>query len=203
MRLQEVYAICQNVQNSWCDLAFEEKKGTGNITYYKLSNADNVRGILRDLDPITSFSSNIEEVRKTSVGFTQPTVEVNLDQRAKSILQTEYQRLLNKVLTKTPNRGTCRLHKLEVDFTYLGRDFYYAVVDTVYVKQPTGTPAARTQRSSTARPAASVQASDEAAMTFSVETVPGSEPYTEHTRIRPDGTRTTVRRKGIVTDFRL
>ena len=101
MRLQEVYAICQNVQNSWCDLAFEEKKGTGNITYYKLSNADNVRGILRDLDPITSFSSNIEEVRKTSVGFTQPTVEVNLDQRAKSILQTEYQRLLNKVLTIT------------------------------------------------------------------------------------------------------
>ena len=101
MRLQEVYAICQNVQNSWCDLAFEEKKGTGNITYYKLSNADNVRGILRDLDPITSFSSNIEKVRKTSVGFTQPTVEVNLDQRAKSILQTEYQRLLNKVLTIT------------------------------------------------------------------------------------------------------
>ena len=102
---------------------------------------------------------------------------------------------------ETPNRGTCRLHKLEVDFTYLGRDFYYAVVDTVYVKQPTGTPAARTQRSSTARSAASVQASDEAAMTFSVETVPGSEPYTEQTRIRPDGTRTTVRRKGIVTDF--
>ena len=104
---------------------------------------------------------------------------------------------------ETPNRGTCRLHKLEADVTWLARDFYYAVVDTVYVKQPTGTPAARTQRSSTARSAASVQASDEAAMTFSVQTVPGSEPYTEHTRIRPDGTRTTVRRKGIVTDFRL
>ena len=101
MRLQEVYAICQNVQNSWCDLAFEEKKGTGNITYYKLSNADSVRGLLRSLDPITSFSSNIEEVRKTSVGFTQPTVEVNLDQRAKITLQTEYHRLLNKVLTIT------------------------------------------------------------------------------------------------------
>ena len=52
-----------------------------------------------------------------------------------------------------------------------------------------------------ARSTASVQASDEASMTFSVETVPGSEPYTEQTRIRPDGTRTTIRRKGIVTDF--
>jgi uncharacterized protein YaiE (UPF0345 family) len=36
---------------------------------------------------------------------------------------------------ETPNRGTCALHKLEADVTWLGRDFYYAVVDTVYVKQ--------------------------------------------------------------------
>ena len=37
---------------------------------------------------------------------------------------------------ETPDRGTCKLHKLESDVTWLGRDFYYAVVDTVYVKQP-------------------------------------------------------------------
>ena len=102
---------------------------------------------------------------------------------------------------ETPNRGTCALHKLEADVTWLGRDFYFAVVDTVYVKQPAAAPAARTQRSSTARSTASVQASDEASMTFSVETVPGSEPYTEQTRIRPDGTRTTCRYDGIVTEF--
>jgi hypothetical protein len=36
---------------------------------------------------------------------------------------------------ETENRGTCALHKLEADVTWLGRDFYYAVVDTVYVKQ--------------------------------------------------------------------
>ena len=35
---------------------------------------------------------------------------------------------------ETPNRGTCALHKLEADVTWLGRDFYYAVIDTVYVK---------------------------------------------------------------------
>ena len=36
---------------------------------------------------------------------------------------------------ETPNRGTCSLHKLEADVTWFGRKFYYAVVDTVYVKQ--------------------------------------------------------------------
>ena len=40
-------------------------------------------------------------------------------------------------------------------------------------------------------------------MSLSVETVPGSVPYTEHTRIRPDGTRTTIRREGIVPDISL
>ena len=90
-----------NAQNSWCDLAFEEKRSTGSITYYKLSNAESVRRLLHDLDPITSFSENIEEIRKTSVGFTQPTVDINLDPRGKSILQIEYQKLFNKVITIT------------------------------------------------------------------------------------------------------
>lgn len=101
MRLQEVYAICQNVQGSWCDPSFEEKKGAGNITYYKLSNADRIREILHELEPIVAFSENIEEVKKTSVGFTQPALDINLDQRAKNTLTSEYHRLLNKVITVT------------------------------------------------------------------------------------------------------
>ena len=115
---------------------------------------------------------------------------------------------------ETPNRGTCRLHKLEADVTWLGRDFYYAVVDTVYVKQPAAAPAAssrdgsepaqmqrsQVKRRTTGAPYA-LQESDDPAMSLSVQTVPGSEPYTERTVIRPDGTRTTRRYDGIVTEF--
>lgn len=115
---------------------------------------------------------------------------------------------------ETPNRGTCRLHKLEADVTWLGRDFYYAVVDTVYVKQPAAAPAAssrdgsepaqmqrsQVKRRMTGAPYA-LQESDDPAMSLSVQTVPGSEPYTERTVIRPDGTRTTRRYDGIVTEF--
>lgn len=115
---------------------------------------------------------------------------------------------------ETPNRGTCRLHKLESDVTWLGRDFYYAVVDTVYVKQPAAAPAvsskggsepAQMQRSQVKRRTTgapyALQESDDPAMSLSVQTVPGSEPYTERTVIRPDGTRTTRRYDGIVTEF--
>lgn len=115
---------------------------------------------------------------------------------------------------ETPNRGTCRLHKLEADVTWLGRDFYYAVVDTVYVKQPAaasaaysrdGSEPAQMQRSQVKRRPTGVpyalQESDDPAMSLSVQTVPGSEPYTERTVIRPDGTRTTSRYDGIVTEF--
>jgi hypothetical protein len=113
---------------------------------------------------------------------------------------------------ETPDRGTCKLHKLESDVTWLGRDFYYAVVDTVYVKQPTVAPAASAhgeptavQRSQVKRrtPGAPYAAQEpgEPAMSLSVQTVPGSEPYTERTIIRPDGTRTTRRYDGIVTEF--
>lgn len=115
---------------------------------------------------------------------------------------------------ETPNRGTCRLHKLEADVTWLGRDFYYAVVDTVYVKQPTAAPAvssrdgsepsqmqrSQVKRRTTGAPYAA-QESDDPAMSLSVQTLPGSEPYTERTVIRPDGTRTTRRYDGIVTEF--
>ena len=123
---------------------------------------------------------------------------------------------------ETPNRGTCSLHKLEADVTWFGRKFYYAVVDTVYVKQPS---AASGQSASTASRTASAtrhsrldrescsgspyvtapeyQQDDRSGMSLSVETVPGSVPYTERTRIRPDGTRTTIRCEGIVPDISL
>lgn len=122
----------------------------------------------------------------------------------------------------TSNRGKCVLVKNEADVTWFGRKFYYAVVDTVYVKQPS---AASGQSASTASRTASAtrhsrldresrsgspyvtapeyQQDDRSGMSLSVETVPGSVPYTEHTRIRPDGTRTTIRREGIVPDISL
>ena len=131
---------------------------------------------------------------------------------------------------ETPNRGTCRLHKLEADVTWLGRDFYYAVVDTVYVKQPSAassqsaSPASSqsvslaSRTASAARPsrparesrsgspyvtAPEYQLDDRSGMSLSVETVPGSVPYTVRTVIRPDGTVTTRRYEGIVSDLPL
>ena len=120
----------------------------------------------------------------------------------------------------TSNRGKCVLVKNEADVTWFGRKFYYAVVDTVYVKQPS---AASGQSASTVSRTASAtrhsrldresrsgspyvtapeyQQDDRSGLSLSVETVPGSVPYTEHTRIRPDGTRTTIRREGIVSDI--
>ena len=122
----------------------------------------------------------------------------------------------------TSNRGKCVLVKNEADVTWFGRKFYYAVVDTVYVKQPS---AASGQSASTVSRTASAtrhsrldresrsgspyvtapeyQQDDRSGMSLSVETVPGSVPYTEHTCIRPDGTRTTIRREGIVPDISL
>ncbi len=118
---------------------------------------------------------------------------------------------------ETPNRGTCSLHKLEADVTWFGRKFYYAVVDTVYVKQPSAASTASRTASATRHSrldresrsgspyvtAPEYQQDDRSGMSLSVETVPGSVPYTEHTRIRPDGTRTTIRREGIVPDISL
>lgn len=98
---------------------------------------------------------------------------------------------------ESPSRGTCALHKLEADVTWFGRDFYYAVIDTVYVKQPSSA-TATPQRSPRLNRA---KEPHNPAMTLTMETVPGSVPYTEHTIIRPDGTRTTVRREGIVSDW--
>ena len=130
----------------------------------------------------------------------------------------------------TANRGKCVLVKNEADVTWLGRDFYYAVVDTVYVKQPSAASsqsassassqsvslASRT--ASAARPsrparesrsgspyvtAPEYQLDDRSGMSLSVETVPGSVPYTVRTVIRPDGTVTTRRYEGIVSDLPL
>ena len=138
----------------------------------------------------------------------------------------------------TANRGKCVLVKNEADVTWLGRDFYYAVVDTVYVKQPSAassqsaSPASRQSASpassqsvssasrtaTAARPsrparesrsgspyvtAPEYQQDDRSGMSLSVETVPGSVPYTVRTVIRPDGTVTTRRYDGIVSDLPL
>ena len=45
------------------------------------------------------------------------------------------------------------------------------------------------------------QQDDRSGMSLSVETVPGSVPYTVRTVIRPDGTVTTRRYEGIVSDL--
>ena len=89
--------------------------------------------------------------------------------------------------------------KNEPNVTWLGRDFYYAVVDTVYVKQPS----TATRHSSIAARHSRLDRESRSGMTFSVENVPGSVPYTEQTIIRPDGTRTTTRYEGIVSDLPL
>lgn len=47
------------------------------------------------------------------------------------------------------------------------------------------------------------QQDDRSGMSLSVETVPGSVPYTVRTVIRPDGTVTTRRYEGIVSDLPL
>ena len=130
----------------------------------------------------------------------------------------------------TANRGKCVLVKNEADVTWLGRDFYYAVVDTVYVKQPSAassqsaSPASSQSVSSASRTASAARPSrparesragspyvtapeyqqdDRSGMSLSVETVPGSVPYTVRTVIRPDGTVTTRRYDGIVSDLPL
>ena len=130
----------------------------------------------------------------------------------------------------TANRGKCVLVKNEADVTWLGRDFYYAVVDTVYVKHPSAassqsaSPASSQSVSSASRTASAARPSrparesrsgspyvtapeyqqdDRSGMSLSVETVPGSSPYTVRTVIRPDGTVTTRRYDGIVSDLPL
>ncbi len=114
---------------------------------------------------------------------------------------------------ETPNRGTCALHTLRADVTWLGRDFVYMVVDTVYVKQPSvatdapASPSYPTRSGISSRSgspyvdAPEYQQNEAGGLTLPTGVVPGSAPYTEHTVIRPDGTRTTIRREGIVPDI--
>lgn len=101
MRLQEIYYICRTVQESWNDLSFDEAKAAGNATYYKLKNADAVRGILADLDAIESFQETIASIRNRSYGFAQSSGEITIDPRVKSALLGDYQKLYIKVSTIT------------------------------------------------------------------------------------------------------
>lgn len=99
MRLQEVYSICRNVQESWCDLAFEEKKAAGGVTYYRLTNLNEIKALLSDLDAVSSFSDSIASIRKTSIAFEQTSGAANFEASTRNSLVAEYKQLENKVVT--------------------------------------------------------------------------------------------------------
>lgn len=101
MRLQEIYYICRNVQESWNDLSFEEVKAAGNVSYYKLKNANAVRETLSELDTIETFQKTVAAVRRYSYGFAQSTGEITVDTRVRGNLMSDYQKLYAKVFTIT------------------------------------------------------------------------------------------------------
>lgn len=101
MRLQEVYYICRNSKSSWNELGFDEVKAAGNVTYYKLQNADAIREILANLETIESFREAIASIRNRSHGFTQDTGDITIDARVKAALLVDYQKLHTKVTTIT------------------------------------------------------------------------------------------------------
>lgn len=101
MRLQEIYYICRNVQESWIDLSFDEAKAAGNVTYYRLRNADGVREILATLSDIESFREAIASVRNRSLGFLQHSGSITVEHNVKPALISDYQRLYTKVSTIT------------------------------------------------------------------------------------------------------
>lgn len=59
-RLQEIYHICRHVKDSWNELEYDEVKGAGNITYYKVKNADAIRKTLADLESIELLHEGIQ-----------------------------------------------------------------------------------------------------------------------------------------------
>lgn len=99
MRLQEIYHICQNVSEHLAEPVFEEKKGTGNVPYFKLVNSEIIRNILDELSPITSLNKIINSIINTSVGFEQSEMPINFDQRNRNIFFAEYRELVNRVHT--------------------------------------------------------------------------------------------------------
>lgn len=100
MRLQEIYCICRNTQESWFDLSYDEVK-TGGNTYYKVKNPNGVRAILSQLDAIKLFVDDISKIRNLSAGLVQPSGDIVVDQRIKNALSAEYLHLGNKVVTIT------------------------------------------------------------------------------------------------------
>jgi len=101
MRLQEVYSVCKSVQETWNDLSFDELKAPGNITYFKLKNANIVRETLSALNEVELFRDNIMAIKKLSYGFAQATGDITIDSQARPKLTGEYKNLYIKVCTIT------------------------------------------------------------------------------------------------------
>ena len=99
MRLQEVYFVCRKTYNVWPELEFGEKRTPSGTVYYNLMNADEVRTILKLLEPIQSFNNVIRDIRKTSIEFTQTTKNIAFDSSNKARLISFYTQLKTGVKT--------------------------------------------------------------------------------------------------------
>ena len=218
----------------WCYLVAYEGP-TGTWTEYKhqdtkelYSEAEQKEGCYgkqfgyRSLIPCEYIGDSYHPVRQYKIDLIYKDRFFCIDGRLFTFDPLEHKHSWSVETIETPNRGTCALHTLRADVTWLGRDFVYMVVDTVYVKQPsvaTAAPASSSyppRSSCTSYPTRSgissrsgspyvdapeYQQNEAGGLTLSTGTLPGSAPYTEHTVIRPDGTRTTLRREGIVPDI--
>lgn len=171
----------------------------------------------RSIDLYSYVGDNTYSLRKYKIDLIYKDRFFCIDGKLFTVDPLEHKHSYSIDTVMTANRGKCVLAKNEAYVTWLGRDFYYAVVDTVYVKRPSATrhsrPAQASQSVRHSRPdresrsgsphvtAPEYQQDSRSGMSISVETVPGSVPYTVRTLTRPDGTVTTRRYDGIVSDL--
>lgn len=99
MRLQEVYFICKREYSSWPELKIENRKATGGGTYYSLTNIEEIKELLSNLDVIDVLSENIMQIRKTCTGFEQATGGSYLDVNSRNDLLKYYNLLNDRVGT--------------------------------------------------------------------------------------------------------
>lgn len=84
---------------SWVGISFEEVRGAGNISYFKLNRPDEIRENLLRLEKFELFTEDIAGIRRTALGFEQSTGEITVDSNGKAQLLSFYQRLRNKIIT--------------------------------------------------------------------------------------------------------